>query len=46
MKEYGTEKTEHIGICDDCNENKMLRLFLTTDKEEVNVCIDCYIKGR
>lgn len=46
MKEYGTKKTEHVGICDECKEEKTLRLHLTTEKEEVNVCLDCYIRGR
>jgi len=44
LKEYGAKKTEHIGVCWECNTEKLVRLFLTTEQKEVEVCMDCYLK--
>jgi hypothetical protein len=42
MKEYGTEKSEHLGTCNDCKEKKVVRWFLTIEQKEVEVCEECY----
>lgn len=44
-KEYGSKKSEHLGICIECKEEKIVRWYLTDEWEEIEICDDCYKKN-
>lgn len=44
MKEYGDEKSKHVGVCKDCKEEKVVRWYLTIKQKEVEVCDECYVR--
>jgi hypothetical protein len=43
-KKYGTEESKHLGICVECKEEKITRLYLSMETKECSVCDDCYLK--
>ena len=46
IENYGTVESEHVAVCQCCEETKVTRVFLTLEGRVVNVCAECYMNEK